>query len=173
MESGSSADMPDFKSVFLKAPKQINWRKPLIALFILLGLGLVILGGYYLYKRTSEKEIVPETENTEPLKQEDTVPVIDSSSIQKDSTGIASSPMTQTQTTTGIYKFVVDEFPKLRALRRFSQLKANGWPIQIETKDSIIFKLYVEMPVSTTDTVKALDSIKVLNGRRVFIEHIN
>jgi hypothetical protein len=171
MESGSSADMPDFKSVFLKAPKQINWRKPLIALFILLGLGLVILGGYYLYKRTSEKETIPETEKTEPLKQEETVPAIDSSSIKKDSTGIVSQPVAQT--TTSNYKFIVDEFAKLRALKRFGQLKANGWPIQMETKDSLSFKLYVVMPVSTTDTARALDSITALNGRKVFIEHNN
>jgi hypothetical protein len=165
METGSSADMPDFKSVFLKAPKQINWRKPMIALFILLGLGLVILGGYYLYKRTSEKEAVTETE-TEPLDQNETI-VIDSSTIKQDSTPVI-QPIAEVN-----YKFVVDEFKAMRAFKRFNQLKENGWPIQMETKDSVNYKLYVLMPVATTDTVRALDSITVLNGRRVFIEHKN
>ena len=166
METGSSADMPDFKSVFLKAPKQINWRKPMIALFILLGLGLVILGGYYLYKRTSEKEAVTETENTELLDQNETI-VIDSSTIKQDTTPVI-QPIAEVN-----YKFVVDEFKAIRAFKRFNQLKENGWPIQMETKDSVNYKLYVLMPVATTDTVRALDSITVLNGRRVFIEHKN
>ena len=166
METGSSADMPDFKSVFLKAPKQINWRKPMIALFILLGLGLVILGGYYLYKRTSEKEAVTETENTELLDQNETI-VIDSSTIKQDTTPVI-QPIAEVN-----YKFVVDEFKAMRAFKRFNQLKENGWPIQMETKDSVNYKLYVLMPVATTDTVRALDSITVLNGRRVFIEHKN
>jgi len=169
METGSSADMPDFKSVFLKAPKQINWRKPMIALFILLGLGLVILGGYYLYKRTSEKEAVIDTENTEPRNENVTI-VIDSSTIKPDTT---IQPTTQSQTTEVNYKFVVDQFQAMRAFKRFNQLKENGWPIQMETKDSVNYKLYVLMPVATTDTARALDSITALNGRRVFIEHKN
>ena len=171
MEKGSTADMPDFKSVFLKAPKQINWRKPLIALFILLGLGLVILGGYYLYKRTSEKEAVAETENTEFENPNATI-VIDSSTLIKDTTPV-NQPTISTQTTEVNYKFVVDQFQTLRAFKRFNQLKENGWPILMETKDSVSYKLYVLMPVATTDTVRALDSLTALNGRRVFIEHKN
>ena len=172
METGSTADMPDFKSVFLKAPKQINWRKPLIALFILLGLGLVILGGYYLYKRTSEKEAVVETENTEPENQTETI-VIDSSTLKKDSTPVNQPTTAETQIAEANYRFVIDKFQTLRAFKRFNQLKELGWPVQMETKDSVNYKLYILMPVATTDTTRALDSLTILNGRRVFIEHKN
>jgi hypothetical protein len=167
-------DMPDFKSVFLKEPKRINWRKPMIALFILLGLGLVILGGYYLYKKTSEKETVTGTEITEPEKQEETVLVTnDTATLKKDSTPITQATPPVQQTVSTDYKFVVDQFKAPRAFTRFNQLKDNGWDIKMETKDSVTYKLFITMPAASTDTTRALDSLTALNGRRVFIEHNN
>lgn len=164
-------DMPDFKSVFLKEPKRINWRKPMIALVILMGLGLVIAAGYYLYKRTSEKETVSQTENTETTSKDEPVLVNDTSAAKKDTTPVTQVTPPVQQPVSTDYKFVVDQFKAPRAFTRFNQLKANGWPIQMETKDSVTYKLFVTMPVASTDTLRALDSLTALNGRRVFIEH--
>jgi hypothetical protein len=168
--------MPDFKSVLLKDPKKINWRKPLIAVFILMGLGLVVGGGYLVYKRTSETNIPTndETQVTEPESQttqtpaQDTIPDRPDTTIQN--TLVAS---TTTGSLSGSYKIVVDQFKAPRAFNRFAQLKDNGWPIKMETRDSISYKLYMLMPVATTDTTRAIDSLTALNGRRVYIEYQN
>ena len=152
----------DFKSVFLKEPKKINWRKPAIALFIILGLGLVVLGGYLLYKKTSRTE----TESNAITEPGETKLVSDSNAVKPDSTPVQiSAPVAAN------YKFVLDNFKKLRAMQRFEQLKKIGWPVQMETKDSINFKLYMLLPVATTDSTKARDSLNLLNGRRVYIEN--
>ena len=168
--------MPDFKSVLLKDPKKINWRKPLIAVFILLGLGLVVGGGYLVYKRTSETNISTndKTELADPGGQTTQTPAQDT---------IPASPDTTTQNTlvantttisaSGNYKIVIDQFKAPRAFNRFAQLKDNGWPVKMETKDSISYKLYMLMPMATTDTARTIDSLTVLNGRRVYIEYQN
>jgi len=168
--------MPDFKSVFLKDPKKINWRKPLIALIILIGLGLVIGGGYLVYKRTSKDNISTkdETELVEPNNQttqtptQDTLPAKPDTTVQNTSVANIIKPSVNDN-----YKIVIDQFKAPRAFNRFAQLKENGWPIQMETKDSVSYKLFVLMPVLTTDTTRALDSLTVLNGRKVYIEYQN
>jgi len=43
--------------------------------------------------------------------------------------------------------------------------------VQLETTDSIQYQLYMLLPVS--DTSKTLDSLKMLTGRKVHIEHQN
>jgi hypothetical protein len=155
----------DFKSVFLKEPKKIDWRKPAIALFIILGLGLVVLGGYLLYKKTSRTE----TESTVLTEPEETKLVSDSNAVKPDTTPVQiSAPAAPVLAN---YKFVLDNFKKLRAIQRFDQLKKIGWPVQMETKDSVDFKLYILMPVATTDSTRARDSLTLLNGRRVYIEN--
>lgn len=168
--------MPDFKSVFLKDPKKINWRKPLIALMILIGLGLVVGGGYLVYKRTSKENDEPsvETEQSKvPVNETKQSPIQDTTPVTPDSTVKNSLAVNSTPVSSGNYKIVVDQFKAPRAFRRFSQLKENGWPVHMETKDSISYKLFVLMPVLTTDTTRALDSLTLLNGRKVYIEYQN
>lgn len=153
----------DFKSVFLKEPKKINWRKPAIALFILLGLGLVVLGGYMLYKKTSGAKTESSTQSTEP---EETKLVTDTTPVKQDTLPVQiPAPVAEN------YKFVLDNFKKFRAMQRFEQLKKIGWPVQMETKDSVDFKLYVLLPIATTDSTRARDSLTLLNGRPVHIEN--
>jgi hypothetical protein len=152
----------DFKSVFLKEPKRINWRKPAIALFIILGLGLVVLGGYLLYKKTSRTD----TKSNVITEPEETKLVQDSTPVKPDTT-----PVKISVPVVANYKFVLDNFKKLRAAQRFEQLKNIGWPVLMETKDSIDFKLYLLLPIATTDSTRARDSLTLLNGRRVYIEN--
>ena len=152
----------DFKSVFLKEPQKINWRKPLIALFIILGLGLVVLGGYLLYKKTSRTE----TESAALTETEETKLASDTNVVKPDSTTLQIPPPVPAN-----YKFVLDNFKKNRAMQRFTQLKEIGWPVQMETKDSVDFKLYILLPVATTDSTRARDSLTLLNGCRVYIEN--
>lgn len=151
----------DFKSIFLKDPQKVNWRKPAIALFILIGLGIVVLGGYLLYKKTNSTK----TENiTDP---NETNLVQDSTLTKQDTSTVIIS---QTPTVAN-YKFVLDNFKAARAFERLKQLKTFGWNVQMVTKDSVDYKIIMLLPVSTTDTTRVLDSLTLLNGRRVYIEN--
>ena len=154
----------DFKSVFLKEPQKINWRKPAIALFILIGLGIVVLGGYLLYKKTNSTK----TEKTENITDPDeTNLALDSTLTNQDTSTLIIS-----QTATGAnYKFVLDNFKAPRAFERLKQLKTFGWNVEMVTKDSVDYKIIMLLPVSTTDTTRAMDSLTLLNGRRVYIEN--
>ena len=117
-----------------------------------------------LYKKTSRTETEPSTVLTEP---EESKLVPDTSTLAKpDSTTVQiSSPIAAN------YKFVLDNFKKFRAMQRFEQLKEIGWPVQMETTDSVTFKIYMLLPVATTDSTRAKDSLTLLNGRRVYIEN--
>ncbi len=154
----------DFKSVFLKEPQKINWRKPAIALFILIGLGIVVLGGYLLYKKTNSTK----TEKTESITDPNETNFVPDSTLTKQDTSTVIISQTPTAAN---YKFVFDNFKAARAFERFKQLKTFGWNVEMVTKDSVDYKIIMLLPVSTTDTTRALDSLTLLNGRRVYIEN--
>ncbi len=154
----------DFKSVFLKEPQKINWRKPAIALFILIGLGIVVLGGYLLYKKTNSAK----TEKNEIIfDPNQTTLVLDTTLTKQDTSTVITTP----SATVTNYKFVLDNFKAPRAFERLKQLKTFGWNVAMVTKDSVDYKIIMLLPVSTTDTTRALDSLTLLNGRRVYIEN--
>lgn len=70
----------------------------------------------------------------------------------------------------GSYKFVLETAAQPRALKRYNQLKKINWPVELETADSVTYKLFIPLPVANTDTVKAKDSLSRLSGRKVWIE---
>ena len=154
----------DFKSVFLKDPQKINWRKPAIALFILIGLGIVVLGGYLLYKKTNSSK----TEKNEIISDPNQTTLVQDPTLTKqDTSTVIISPSAKVTN----YKFVLDNFKAPRAFERLKQLKIFGWNVEMVTKDSVDYKIIMLLPVSTTDTTKALDSLTLLNGRKVYIEN--
>ncbi len=154
----------DFKSVFLKDPQKINWRKPAIALFILIGLGIVVLGGYLLYKKTNSSK----TEKNEIISDPNQTTLVQDPTLTKqDTSTVIISPSAKVTN----YKFVLDNFKAPRAFERLKQLKTFGWNVKMVTKDSVDYKIIMLLPVSTTDTTKALDSLTLLNGRKVYIEN--
>jgi hypothetical protein len=60
----------------------------------------------------------------------------------------------------GTYKFVVETTEnKIRAKNRFDVLKSYGNKIQMETSDSVRFKLFFILPATDADTLRMRDSL--------------
>lgn len=72
--------------------------------------------------------------------------------------------------TSNTYKYVLEIAKEPRASKRFNQLKTINWPVQIETTDSIHYKLFIPLPIANADTTKVKDSLTALSGRKVWIE---
>ncbi len=129
-----------FKSIFLTPVKKFNWKKPIAIVLILVGVTLAIWGGYIVYKRAT-------TKNSKIINKEK----IESPAIQKQTT--------TTNESTRNYKFVIETSAKERALNRFQRLRGFGLDIQLETKDSVSFKLFFLLPAAVSDTTRIRDSL--------------
>jgi len=131
--------------------KKVNLKRPLGILLILVSLVIVIWGGYALYQKTRNK-------SSETVAQ---VPVVDTKRLKMDT--VPPKP--------AHYKYVLEITNANRAFTRYNMLRSYYWDVKMETKDSIEYKLYLLLPVSMSDTTRILDSLTVLNGRRVYIEY--
>jgi hypothetical protein len=67
------------------------------------------------------------------------------------------------------YKYVLEVAQSKRAFKRYNQLRTNLWDVQLETNDSVKYKLFMRLPIST-DTTRILDSLMAMLGRPVYIE---
>ncbi|MCG2615281.1 hypothetical protein LZZ85_13360 [Terrimonas sp. NA20] len=159
----SAAPAPQYESFLTDAPAKKGWKKPAIALALIAGLGLTIWGGYAI-----SKNMAAEKASTSVV-QEEPAPQVDSSAL------LAVTPDTLANETPVIadnYKYVLEEAPKQRIIKRYNQLRTNLWDVKLETTDSVRFKLYLILPAHN-DTTRVLDSLTAMTGRRVYIEHQN
>lgn len=95
----------------------------------------------------------------------------DSATAVKDSIPAAMPVTPATHTVTSAdYKYILEVAAQPRALKRFNQLKTIKWPVELETTDSISYKLFIKLPAANTDTTRIKDSLSALSGRKVWIE---
>jgi hypothetical protein len=152
----------DYKKIFYPAPATKKWRKPLVITLIAAGIVLAVWGGFMVYQKTTAKnKTVPEVK----IKKEVAVPEKDTAMFQKDSAVVPPA-----QTIGGMQKFILEVCNATRAYERYSRLKTFLWDVQMETKDSMTYKLFMLLPAATGDTSRLIDSLSRLNGRRVYIE---
>lgn len=154
----------NYKTMFYPQKEKTQWKKPVAILLILIGIGLAIWGGYTVYKRTSADE--SGADNTVLVDKKDNTPTTNSNPIQKDSI-IEVAPQ---RTADGNTKFILLIADKQRAAQRLAKLKNFQWPVLMETKDSINYKIYMLLPATAADTTRLKDSLSMLNGKRVYIE---
>lgn len=159
----------DYRSIFYAKKKKTNWKKPLAILLLLGGIVLAVWGGYKVYKKTmARRKKQQESEKTIDTNTAKTVPPADTSgnttALINDTTPVINPPVNPPLTATapaGNFKFVVEVAEKDRALKRFSKLTTIGVKnIQLETKDSVSFKLFFILPASVADTAHILDSLR-------------
>ena len=171
---------PKKKSAFAEEGSSgINAGKLLTLLGILGTLVLIGWGGYYLYNKNTNPEpaavehnitITPDTQavkNTPP----DTLSTV---TEKKDSSVIipvkpaatTAAIITPPITNTDGYKFIFETTDKkTRALQRYNQIKGLSVlrsyrnRIQMETKDSILFKIFTVLPCPPADTTRYKDSL--------------
>ena len=158
---GESASQ--YESFLSLAKTKFEWKKPVIGLVLLCGVGLTIWGGYVISQKknktlvhTAAEKIVPE--------------MIASDSLQKVDSTIP--PALTTIAPENNYKYVLEIAKSKRAFKRYNQLKDIRWQVELETKDSIQYKLYMLLP-SMADTTRTIDSLTVMTGRKVYIEYSN
>jgi hypothetical protein len=155
----------DYKSVLYPRKTKTKWKKPIAILLLISGLGLAIWGGYTVYKKTSSKNDSLIAEDN--AKKEETVLIADSVGELKDSV----APVAQTAITpAGNFKFVLEKANAKRAFYRLNLLKNNLWNVQMETKDSVTYTLFMLLPATSADTTRIIDSLRILNGKPVHIE---
>ncbi|MGN6293173.1 MAG: hypothetical protein ACTHMV_10560 [Chitinophagaceae bacterium] len=154
---------PQYESFLSEPALKRGWKKPVIALALICGLGLTIWGGYAISKRSASK-------------------ATDSAAIISDTT-VVDTAITQVPQTDSLekaaalasanYKYVLEEANQQRAMKRYKQLRTNLWDVKLETTDSVRYKLYLLLPSQNADTTRVLDSLTVMTGRKVYIEHQN
>ncbi len=168
-ETGEVADK-SFSSTYEpflhKEKAKTAWRKPVAVLLVLAGIGFAVWGGYTLYKKNEAKADEPVAQQPATVqKTADTIPPANTAAV-------TAPPALNNQpapTPAGNYKFVLETSGTKRAFERFSKLKVFQWPVQMETKDSLEYTLYMLLPASASDTTRLLDSLTRLNGKRVII----
>ena len=148
-------------------PSSNPWQKIVVAVLILGGLAIVVLGGYYLYMQSNDKA---------DMRQQMMAPPIIDSTNNKDSLNTqpadsAASLATYASVRNGGFKFILETTnSKKRAFRRYEQLKSYFLPIKMETTDSIAFKLYFLIPSTPSDTSRIKDSLSRYYMSKVKIE---
>ncbi len=161
--AATTAAPAQYESFLTDAPQKKGWKKPVIALAMIAGLGLTIWGGYAISKNNAAEKA------TASVVQEEILPQVDSAAL------LAATPDTLAKETPAIadnYKYVLEEAPKQRIIKRYNQLRTNLWDVKLETTDSVHFKLYLLLPAHS-DTTRVLDSLTVMTGKKVYIEHQN
>lgn len=154
----------DSSESFLSTPRRkMEWTRPAVALLIILGLALAVVGGYFISKRAAGKKTIAEPELVQSVVVPDSLAVADSIARLKELAAVNNSN----------YKYVLQVSPKKTALRRYNQLKTNLWDVKMETRDSIQYKLFLLLPSLNADTTRVLDSLTVMTGKKVYIEHQN
>jgi nucleoid DNA-binding protein len=129
---------------------------------IIMFLALIAIGAtIWFYVRYSESHPTEDDMQTENTVQK---PALDK--VKNDSATV-NKPAPKPSNT---YTYVLETAQNPRASKRFSQLKSLNWPVTIETKDSVTYKIVIKLPAARADTTRIKDSLFVLSGKRVVIE---
>lgn len=165
--AATSATEESFSSYEPSSHKKVSvtsWKKPVMFLLAVAGIGIAVWGGYTIYKRNSVKP--PGETSLAAENQPETIQVTDTAfAVKKEA--IISPPVSSPSG----YKFILETASKKRALNRYTTLKKYQWDVHLETKDSLQFKLFLVL--NATDTTRIVDSLTALNGRKVYIEKLN
>lgn len=139
-------------------------KKLLIVAGILIGMGVIVWGGYLLYsqkvepKNTSIVNTAPPPETGEAVTK-DPAPQKDSLTLAREADSLAR--LATSAPVPGTYKFICEETgSKTRALKRIALLHDGNPQYQLETKDSIRFKIFVVLRATPADTTWKKDSLK-------------
>ena len=165
MTSTTENSFTDYEEMFSpKKPKAPIAKKLATWVVAIAGLSLAVFGGYMVYTNSKKKK--PETANKA---SEPTV----NSQLKEEPAGSKDTTTQQVVTTplkpadgSKVYRFVIEKAAKQRALYRYSFLKKNFIDVKMDTKDSILFKLYFELPSSPADTARKRDSLQRLYSTR-------
>ncbi|HEY5771350.1 MAG TPA: hypothetical protein VIS75_01930 [Chitinophagaceae bacterium] len=131
-------------------------RKLLIIAGILIGLGVIVWGGYLLYSKKTDPAVDSNIIISEAFDSSEAKMTLDT--LQ---TNAIDTSLTSVKPTAGTYKFICEVTnTRQRALSRYAILQQNNKQYKMETKDSVHFTIYVVLPSSPADTTHKKDSLK-------------
>ena len=152
-------------------PESNTVRKLIIVGGILIGIAVIVIGGFLLYNNTPE--------NPKKLKTDSVTISKDSINAAKADSLIMDSASKSTTIVNPIgsdskYRFVIETtYSKERALKRYNQLRALFMNVKLETKDSSYFKLFFVVPAKPTDTIRIKDSLRrMYNSKSIGVESV-
>jgi hypothetical protein len=153
--SSTEDSFTEYKDIFNPLKENTGLKRPVIVLLVIAGFGLTVWAGYTLSKRPGSKLRTAQTSSAAIENNIEHAPAKDTILNQKDS---VIEPVPQPNIS-GNYKFVVEVADKERGLNRFGTLKSWGLNVQLETPDSLNYKLYFLLPASYSDTARIKDSL--------------
>ena len=159
--AGPSADDPtvSFSDLYKKHDKPgFTLKKTSIAFLLLGGIGLAVWGGYTLYNKNQPATV---SEDNKPA--EVAIPVKDTTTYTTATTAtttVSDTVSVKNDIKPSGYKFVFESTPnKNRAIKRFNFLKNINSDIRLETTDSSLFKITVDLDIQPSDTLRIKDSL--------------
>ncbi len=161
MTSTTENSFTDYEEMFSpKKPKGPATKKIVTWVIAIAGLSLAVYGGYIVYNKSKNKKA------TLVKKQEPNITREDTLSKSKDSIPPVAQRLDGAGTNTGMYRFVIEKAARQRAFDRYDYLKSNFIDVKMDTKDSVLFKLYFLLPSAPADTAHKRDSLQRLYGTR-------
>lgn len=161
VEERHSERKPLYPSEMTSAkPATLVLRKLLILGGIILGLAVIVWGGYLLYsKKTDNTPDISTQTNPNPVQPESPLNGNQDSVQPAAKDTVTKPPVVTTPSATGI-KFVCEiTGNKRRAENRIALLKTMNTRYQLETIDST-YKIFVLLPVEFKDTTRTKDSLR-------------
>lgn len=164
--------LPDYKDILRPKKIRAEWKKPVAILLLLGSVAFAIWGGYTIYKTNTSTDTIATT-NEEPVVNIETAPADTNVTAKLDTTTQTDSVVTNTiaeptpptatiaTTAAGTYKFIVETAGRSRAFVRYERLKNLPTPIEMETSDSVTFKLFYRIAAAPSDTAHIMDSLRI------------
>jgi hypothetical protein len=159
----------DYKKIFYGRRIKASGMKAATFVLAAFGMGLAIWGGYTIYKRSANKGPGNGLETAvfeEPVTESSVI----FTSTNEGRLDTASTAIVNEAPQTGNKKFVLETANAKRAFSRYQRLKSFQWKVEMETSDSVQYKLFVMIPTDLSDTTRIIDSLTRMNGKRVFME---
>ena len=149
----------DFKGMYKKQEKAgFTVTKAFIALLLFGGIGVAIWGGYALYNKNKEAPVSTSVVTADSTQQ--TIIPIEDSTKYAEKTQPKDTLKTIVETRPPGFKFIFETTPnKNRAIKRYNFLKNINSDIHLETADSTVFNITVNMNISASDTLRIKDSL--------------
>lgn len=156
----------DYQSFLSPSNTTLEWKKPVIGLLLVCGIGLTIWGGYEISKKANKKN---PSNLTESSATQNSVLLPDSNLVQKND---SINSVQNAAPANNNYKYILEIAKSKRAFKRYNQLKSIQWKVELETQDSVQYKLFMLLP-AVSDTSRTIDSLTVMTGKKVFIDYSN
>ena len=147
-----------------KKPKTLTVKKVTTWVIAIAGLSLAVFGGYLVYTKTKKGAKITKSEEIKTQSPSTGLPNTKDSVVRSTTNIVAASNPSGSLVT--MYRFVIEKAAKARAFYRYNKLRKDLINVQMDTKDSVLFKLYFLLPSAPADTARKRDSLQRLYSTR-------